>query len=91
MPQLTLHFSRSKKENARTSYIFPFQSTDILLFIGFTTGLFLLIVLFNSWYDNLLVPTTDVALYHGLLIYAASLRENVVMDLCTMDRQERMR
>lgn len=40
--------------------------TEILLFLGFTTGLFLLIVLFNSWYDNLLVPTTDVALYHGL-------------------------
>lgn len=39
---------------------------EILLFLGLTAGLFLLIVLFNSWYGNLLVPVTDVELYHGL-------------------------
>lgn len=39
---------------------------EVLLFLGFTAGLFLIIVIFNSWYENLLVPTTDVELYHGL-------------------------
>ncbi len=39
---------------------------DVLLFLGFTAGLFLAVVLFNSWYENLLVPVTDVELYHGL-------------------------
>lgn len=41
-----------------------FQET--VTFLWLTAGLFLLIVLFNSWYDNLLVPVTDVELYHGL-------------------------
>lgn len=40
--------------------------SEVLLFLGLTAGLFLIIVLFNSWYENLLVPTTDVELYHGL-------------------------
>lgn len=39
---------------------------EILLFLGLTAGLFLAVVLFDSWYENLLVPVTDVELYHGL-------------------------
>ncbi len=39
---------------------------EVLQFLGFTSGLFLIVVLFNSWYENLLVPTTDVTLYQGL-------------------------
>lgn len=39
---------------------------EVLQFLGFTAGLFLFVVLFNSWYENLLVPTTDVELYQGL-------------------------
>ena len=39
---------------------------EILLFLGLTAGLFLAVVLFDSWDENLLVPVTDVELYHGL-------------------------
>lgn len=39
---------------------------DILIFLGLTVGLFFLIFLFNGWYENLLVPITDVKIYQGL-------------------------
>ena len=39
---------------------------EILFFLGFTVGLFLLVFLYNGWYDNLLVPVTDVKIYQGL-------------------------
>lgn len=39
---------------------------DILKFLGFTVGLFFLVFLYNGWYDNLLVPVTDVKIYQGL-------------------------
>lgn len=45
---------------------------EIFLFLGATTGMFLLILLFFGWYDNLLVPVTDVDIYQGLyrILYA---------------------
>jgi len=39
---------------------------DILVFLGLTAGLFFLIFLFNGWYENYLVPVTDVKVYQGL-------------------------
>lgn len=39
---------------------------EIFTFIGLTAALFLLIFLFNGWYQNLLVPVTDVKVYQGL-------------------------
>lgn len=39
---------------------------EILFFLGFTVGLFFLVFLYNGWYDNLLVPVTDVKIYQGL-------------------------
>lgn len=39
---------------------------EILFFLGFTVGLFFLFFLYNGWYDNLLVPVTDVKIYQGL-------------------------
>ncbi|MCI9203649.1 MAG: hypothetical protein HFI97_08055, partial [Lachnospiraceae bacterium] len=39
---------------------------EILLFLAFTVGLFFLVFLYNGWYDNLLLPVTDVKIYQGL-------------------------
>lgn len=39
---------------------------ELFLFLCFTTALFFVIFVFNGWYENLLVPVTDVRLYQGL-------------------------
>lgn len=39
---------------------------EVLFFALATAGLFGVIFLFNSWYDNYLVPVTDVRIYQGL-------------------------
>lgn len=39
---------------------------EILNFLLFTVGLFFLVFLYNGWYDNLLLPITDVKIYQGL-------------------------
>ena len=39
---------------------------EILFFLAFTVGLFFLVFLYNGWYDNLLLPVTDVKIYQGL-------------------------
>lgn len=56
------YFIRKVLSLIETGGSFP----EILLFLGLTAGLFLAVVLFNSWYENLLIPVTDVELYHGL-------------------------
>lgn len=40
--------------------------SDIISFVFFTVALFFAIMLFNSWYENLLKPMTDVDIYKGL-------------------------
>jgi len=39
---------------------------DILSFVAFTLLLFLIISLFNNWYENVQKPITDVRVYKGL-------------------------
>ncbi len=39
---------------------------EVLAFLGITAGTFLLVFCFYSWYQNLLVPVTDVEICQGL-------------------------
>ena len=39
---------------------------EVLAFLCLTVGVFFLVFLYNEWYENLLVPVTDVKIYQGL-------------------------